>query len=216
MRDIIRWFPQLAKSGIAALLLLPLAGLSQGCEDGTGPQLAQVQIQLTDAPADAIAMAEVWISRVYLQGCMQGEEGAEEECGAVDLFNDPETPLYYDLLTLQDGATAELTDMVNVEAKVYRQLRLVVDSAKVTLKDGYTFEGAEGAANVAILKVPSGASSGIKVQLLEAIDADTEEVTVVLVDFAVADNFVLQGTGEGNVLKGVIFTPTLKEKSRSN
>jgi len=178
--------------------------------------MSEVKVQLTDAPADAIASAVVWISRVYLQACEEGEEGETEECTAVDLFNDPEAPKEYDLLTLQDGVTADLTGFIPVEATVYRQLRLVVDSAKVTLAEGFTFEEPGDPENVATLKVPSGASTGIKVHLDQAIDAETEATTVILVDFAVADNFVLQGAGQDTVIKGVTFTPTLNEKGRSN
>jgi hypothetical protein len=178
--------------------------------------MSEVKVQLTDAPADALASAVVWVSRVYLQACAEGEDGESEDCGAVDLFNQPEAPREFDLLTLQDGVTADVTAFVPVEATVYRQLRLVVDSAKLTLADGFTFEEPGDPENVADLKVPSGASSGIKVHLDEAIDAETEATTLILVDFDVADNFLLQGAGQGTVIKGVTFTPTLKEKGRTN
>lgn len=218
MSKVTRWFPQIPRSARWGLLLLPGLLLTQGCDDGTSPGVAQVQVRLTDAPADIIASAEVWISRIYLQGCEEPEvEGEEEEgCEPVDLFNNPVEPHMFDLLTLQDGTTADLTGMVNVEAKIYRQLRLVVDSARVTLVEGFTFEGAEDPFNVADLKVPSGSSSGIKVHLDQAINTETEEVTTVLVDFDVADNFKLQGPVEGPEIMGVTFTPTLKEKGRSH
>jgi len=109
-----------------------------------------------------------------------------------------------------------LTGFVPVEATVYHQLRFVVDSARVTLAEGYTFANPGDPANVAVLKVPSGDSSGIKVHLDQAIDAESEATTVVLVDFDVADNFVLQGAGQDTVITGVVFTPTLREKGRSH
>ncbi len=216
MTRIIRWSPLSRQAAPWGLLLLPALFLSHACDDGTSPEMAQIQVQLTDAPADAIASAQVWISRIYLQGCDEVEGEEEETCEAVDLYNDSENSQEFDLMTLQDGVTAELTDLVTVEAKVYRQLRLVVDSAKVTLAEGYTFANAEEPFNEMTLSVPSGSTSGIKVHLTEAINSETEEVTIIVVDFDVADNFHLQGAGQENVIDGVTFTPTLKEKGRSH
>jgi len=216
MNAIVRWGQRNLLGALVMALAIPAIGLTQGCDDGTAPGLAEVKIQLTDAPADAIASAVVWISRVYLQGCAEGEEGVTEECTATDLYNDPENSKEYDLLTLQDGGSADLTGFVPVEATVYHQLRFVVDSARVTLAEGYTFANPGDPANVAVLKVPSGDSSGIKVHLDQAIDAESEATTVVLVDFDVADNFVLQGAGQDTVITGVVFTPTLREKGRSH
>ncbi len=193
---------------IPVLSFLLAVSLLTGCSDSTGPGVARVQVRITDAPADAIASAEVWISRVYLQG----GEGEGDGVDRVDLFNDPENPRYYDLLTLTDGITADLTQEMEVPEGSYAQLRLVVDGARVTLTDSYTFTDGTREAN---LFVPSGSRSGIKVQLDENIDAQEGELTIVLVDFDVEDNFVLQGAGQGSVVNGVIFTPTLTEKGRS-
>ena len=203
----IRWIPRLRLGGALALFL-GLGGL-WGCSDSTGPGTGKVKIQLTDAPADAIASAEVWISRVYLQG----GSGGEGEGGRVDLFNDPENPRHYDLLLLRDGIVADLTDEMEVPAGSYAQLRLVVDSALVTLTEAYEFTDGT---REAVLRVPSGSTSGIKVQLDENIEAGEGELTIIVVDFDVEDNFVLQGLGQGTVVNGVIFTPSLREKGRSH
>lgn len=192
----------------ALLLALGLMGL-WGCGDSTGSPTGKVQIQLTDAPAGAIESAEVWISRVYLQG---GGGDGDEDGGRFDLFDDADNPRHYDLLTLQDGIVADLTEEMEVPEGTYSQLRLVVDSAVVTLTPLYEFTDGT---REAVLKVPSGSSSGIKVQLERSVEVEEGELTVVLVDFDVEDNFVLQGGGQGTVINGVIFTPTLKEKSRS-
>lgn len=199
------------RARVAVALVAILAAFGVVACDSTGPEAdARVQVQLTDAPADMIESAEVWISRVYLQGGdddeAEGEEGDDDASGRVDLFNDPENPRQYDLLDLQNGVVADLTDPVEVESGMYAQLRLVVDSAHITLIDGLTF--ANGDSDMTLF-VPSGAQSGIKVQLLEPIDADAGELTVVLVDFDVNQNFVFQGPEDAPV--GVLFTPTLKE-----
>ena len=169
-----------------------------------GAGAPQVSILLTDAPADYIDTALVGISRVYLK--------ADEDSADVDLYNNPDSLLVFDLLTLQDGVTAHLASGV-VPENDYKQLRMVVDSAMVSLVDSLEFEDG---GNWDILKVPSGASSGIKVQLASPVPADSGFVTVITVDFDVNDNFKIQGNPNTPAgIKGVLFTPTLKEKGRS-
>ena len=182
-------------------------GTTACSDEGTGVEMSRVRVLLTDAPSEVIASAEVWISRVYLQG---GDD-EEVEGGRVDLFNDPDNPQHYDLLTLRDGVTADLTDVVDVDVGLYRTLRLVVDSARVTLVEGVSFEDGT---DTATLFVPSGSSSGIKVLLDSDLDAVEGETTTVTVDFDVDQNFVIQGTpGPGGVQR-VIFTPLLREHAR--
>jgi hypothetical protein len=184
------------------------------CQDSTGPEgMGQLQVLITDAPADYIETAEVWISRVYLQGGAEEEVEEEESGGRVDLFNDPDNPRYYDLLTLQDGVTANLTPPADLEVGTYGQLRLVVDHALVTLADGYEFR--DGGTEKDLF-VPSGMQSGIKVLLDGPIQIDNQELTIVTVDFDVNENFVIQGNPETPAgIHGILFTPVLREKNRS-
>ena len=192
---------------LSALLAVSMFAAS-ACSDTTGVPTSQVQILLTDAPSDMIASAEVWISHVYLQG---GGDDAPDDPGRVDLFNDPDAPLHFDLLMLQDGITADLTGLVEIEAGLYQGLRLVVDRAEVTLVEGLEFTDGT---DTATLMVPSGDESGIKVMLTEAIDAVDGGSTTVTVDFDVDRNFVIQG-GEGeSAIQGILFTPVLLELDR--
>ena len=177
------------------------------CDNGTGPaDLAFVQIEITDSPLDILASAEVWVSRVYLQGGLENDSSA-----TFDLFNDPENPKHYDLLTLQDGLTAELTDPVAVEEGVYPKLRLVVDSAIVTLKEGIAFEDGD---TEKVLRVPGGSEPWIQVHLVEPIDVSKDHTIIVLIDFDVEKNFVFQGGGQDGTYTQVTFTRSLTEKSR--
>lgn len=196
--------------GLLGAAALAVGALASGCEDGiTTPAdgTTRLQINLTDFPLDILESAEVWISRVYLTG------GAE---GRVDLFNDSDDPHHLDLLLLRDGVQADLTGMNEVEADSYGQLRLVVDSARVTLVDGITFTDGSQSKN---LFVPSGAQSGIKVKLMGEDEGENGLVleegstTVVLVDFNVEQNFVFQGSAQAGY-HGVIFTPVLHEIAR--
>jgi hypothetical protein len=200
--------------------LLALAILTAfACEgDPLAPKSSQVQIFLTDAPHEQLESAFVWISQVYLQG----GGGAEPDTaasdttsatgGRVDLYNDPAAPLEFDLLTLRDGVTADLTGLVEVDVGLYQSLRFVVDSARVTLVEGLTFEDGT---NSAALRVPSGNTSGIKVKLHDVLDAEESTATTVTVDFDVDDNFKIQENPQTGLVKEVRFTPVLKEKSRN-
>ncbi len=193
---------------LAACLVVGILAAS-ACSDTAGISTSKVQILLTDAPSDMIASAEVWISHVYLQGGVGEPE--EDGGGRVDLFNDPESPHHYDLLDLQDGLTADLTGFVEIEAGLYQGLRLVVDSARVTLVEGLEF--VDGT-NTATLMVPSGSQSGIKVKLNDEIDAADGESMTPTVDFDVDRNFVIQGGRGQSAIRGILFTPVLLELGR--
>lgn len=193
----------------AVLGALSLGAVVVGCDSG-GPQgAARIQVLVTDAPADYIESAELYVSRVYLQG--GGDE--EGEGGRVDLFNDPDNPQVFDLLALQDGLMFAVTDEVVVPEGPYAQLRFVVDMAMVTLADGYFFQDET---NTAELHVPSGSSSGVKVTLDGGpLVLEEDQTTTVVVDVDVNANFVIQGNPESQAgIQGVTFTPHLKEIAR--
>ena len=196
-------------------VLLATAGLMAACADGTSADNAMIQVQMTDAPSDMIQSAEVWVSRVYLQGGPgHAADTADASTGGrVDLFNDKANPFHVDLLLLRNGLVANLTDSVSVEAGDYKQLRIVVDSATVTLKAPYKFENGTTSAS---LKIPSGSSSGVKVDLSTNVATEEGEVFTILVDVDVNQNFVIQSTPNApNVIRSILFTPVIKEKARA-
>jgi len=156
--------------------------------DATGPRMGQVDVRLQDGPAN-IASATVWVSKVYLVG----EQGR---------FTITETPAQYDLLSLQNGVTALLGSAL-IPVGSYEQLRLVVDSARVTLASGNTFS--DGTTEKT-LKVPSGDTSGLKVNFAGPVMVDPGHTTVT-VDFDVSQSFIFQGNA--SMPNGVLFTPVL-------
>lgn len=181
------------------------------CDNGG---TASLELHITDAPSDYIESAEIWVSRVYLQGGNEEPDGGADNGGRVDLFNDLENPMYYDLLQLQDGVTAVLTEASTIPEGPYAQLRLVVDSARVTLKSEYMFENG---AQTTTLSVPSGSSSGIKVQLAGPLPADDGSSTTLTVDVPVDENFVIQGNPDApGGMQGMTFTPLLRELTRES
>ncbi|MFW6088104.1 MAG: DUF4382 domain-containing protein [Gemmatimonadota bacterium] len=175
------------------------------CEDSTSPAegTGQLSVALTDAPSAMFAEAIV-------------------DIGAIQLFGDDGPPItltndggVHDLLELQDGVMADLATL-DIEAGTYHQLRLIVESAQVTLAEGFEF--ADGSTTRELF-VPSGAQTGVKVNLRYA-DADEStagvqissgETILVVLDMDVDQNFVLQGDPDGpSGLLDVLFTPLLR------
>lgn len=185
----------------AALLGMTLAA----CGDSTGVDTgATINVLLTDGPAEYISEAMVDIGAVELLGGAGGPVVLSVD-GTDGLVN---------LLDLQGAATTALASM-EIEAGTYTQLRLIVEAASVTLKPGYEFT--DGSTSMT-LTVPSGAQTGIKLNLSAGEAAGTEggiEIVpgemVLVVDFDVNQSFVIQGnpaTPAG--ITGVSFQPTLR------
>lgn len=168
-----------------------IASLAVGaCSDaGTPPAgMGTLTVRLADAPGEEIESARIWISGVSIVG----ENG--HEVISTDTAS-------YDLLALQGGVTAALGS-AEIPIGTYNQLRLLVDSARVTLKAPVTFASGSSSAS---LKVPSGSTSGLKVNLgnVEIVPGET----VLVADFDVSRSFVLQGPPGGP--KSASFKPVI-------
>lgn len=158
------------------LALMAAACSSDNSTGGSGT--GTVEIRLTDAPSDDFQSATIFVSQVSLQ---PGDANAS----AVVVSS---TKASFDLLTLQNGVTAELGQNA-VPTGTYSQVRMIVDSARVVLKSGNTFSDGS---TTAILKVPSGSESGLKINFGTPISV-TAGQTVLLVDFDLSQSFVFQG-----------------------
>lgn len=177
---------------------------------------ASLRILITDAPADYIDSAFVDIGAIELLPAGEGERV---------VLSDDGTDGEIDLLQLQGFATETLAD-VDVPAGSYKEIRLIVESARVVLADGYEFPDGEVSA---AMRVPSGASSGLKLKLRPATDemaaegdgepAQEEEagveiiggLNVLVLDFDVIRSFRIQGNPDTPAgLRGVSFQPTLR------
>ncbi len=176
----------LLTNGIALLAIA-------ACNGTTGPGMGQLNVHLTDAPLAGIASAMVRITKVYLIG---GGDASGPR------FTITDTPHDYDLLTLQNGATA-LLGSASIPVGDYTQLRLVVGQATVTLAPGMTFSDGSTSKTV---KIPSGMESGIKVNFSGPVHIHPGQTDLV-VDFDVSRNFVF--TGGSSSPTGVLFTPVL-------
>ena len=186
-----------------------LAALSLGaCGDGVGvDNQATVRVLLTDAPVDYIGAAMVDIGLMELIPDGDGTPETLSDNGTKELVN---------LLELQNGVTMILAD-VTIPAGTYTQLRLIVEAAHVVLKAPHVFNNNNDSPEMG-LKVPSGAQTGIKLNLGVAdggggtgplVIAPGETVVLVL-DFDVSQSFVIQGDPETPAgINGVLFTPTI-------
>ena len=189
--------------------ILPLAAIAAvsvtaGCGDNTntGPQdgTARLTIALTDAPDPMFAEAVVEIGAVSLIPA-DGPPVTLTDAGGA-----------HDLLMLQDGVMVDLATL-DIDPGRYLQLRLVVLSASVTLAEGFEFN--DGTMGPRDLSVPSGAQSGIKINLRNAdgpagVDISSGE-TILVVDMDVSQNFKIQGSaGTPAGIRDVKFTPLLR------
>ena len=183
------------RTSLLALLLLlavPL-GLSAcdalGDDDGGG---ASLEVLLTDAPLDDAVSADVTIERVELRA---GD-------GRTFVLSDRDR--HYDLLRLQNGVTRELATARLDRGVTYDQVRVVVgENATLTMADGAVYD----------LRIPSGSSSGIKLDLPEIdVNPSLTRVSITL-DFDLEDSFVTLGPHDDP--HGFLFKPVLRVQSVS-
>ena len=176
--------PIISQHRLLLFALLTTVLVSLGCDESSSEAESRIRVLLTDAPAELVE-ANVVIEEIALIG--DGER-------VVLLADDPQP---FNLLSLQDGITATLADVLIPDGS-YNQLRVIVnEAASVVLDDGSTEN----------LKIPSGSQSGIKI-LLPSFEL-TDDIVEVIVDFDVSKSFVKRGNSD----KGYIFKPVLKPLS---
>ncbi len=189
-----------------------------GDEEDSAPADSAASDSTTADSADAAALGRV--------AAQQGDDGEGDEGDGDEGDGDEEDgeggPVViveeggaFDLLELRDGIT-ELLGSAEVDVGTYAQLRFIVDSARVELKEGLTFRDGSTSRE---LMVPSGAQTGIKLNLDradgDASDGGTEveegEETSLIVDFDVSQSFVVQGNPNTPAgIRGFLFTPVLR------
>jgi hypothetical protein len=176
-------------NGLASIIAASVLGLAACSDSGTSTAgTGTLTLRLADAPGEEIASATIWVSGVSVLG----------DQGSYVISSDTAS---YDLLDFQGGVTA-LLGSAEIPVGTYNQLRLIVDSARVVLKDPITFTSGSSSA---LLKVPSGSTSGLKVNLDNVTVVPGE--TVLLVDFDVSRSFVFQGPPGGP--KSASFKPVI-------
>ena len=163
------------------LVLLFLASvILSACESSETGQ-SNLRLLLTDAPADEASQLVVQFGAIKLitSGDEEGESGLTVSDSAGS----------FDVLTLRNGTTALLSDK-NIPDGIYSQLRLIIEEATITIDDKDN--------NV---KIPSGAQSGLKINIDPPLVAQKGQISTIILDFNA--NRVIE-TGNGSY----IMSPT--------
>ncbi|MBI4551505.1 MAG: DUF4382 domain-containing protein [Candidatus Latescibacteria bacterium] len=178
---------------VSSLVLLVFLGFLAGCGNPTNSQTGRMRVVMTDDPFPAAYVSSAMVTITKVEARNQSADGSP----FVTLSDQTKT---YNLLTLQNGITTELANL-EVLAGTYDQFRLFVGAASVTLTDGRTFN----------LTVPSGASSGLKVNISPAIEVSSQLSAELTLDFDLSKSFVAQGnltTAAG--ITGFLFKPVIR------
>ena len=173
---------------------------STGCKDldDVNDQKGNLVIKLTDAPFPVamIDAATVFISKVEIRKACE----CEEEGSPFMVLAEFDPPEEFNLLELRNGVTADLVE-TEIEPGDYDLIRLYVDHAGLQVKDGEDF----------LLKVPSGAQTGIKIFLEPALQVVGGLSTDVLLDVNVDSSFILKGNLNSPAgIKGFNFKPVIR------
>lgn len=147
---------------------------------GTQPSgTSTVAVQMTDAPATEADHLYVDFGRIELMPTEDGEDGVQtvaEEGGQIDV------------LTLTNGTVEDL-GKVDVPAGTYHQVRIIVEDARL--------EFGEESFSV---QVPSGAQTGLKVNIDPPLVAAAGATNLVTLDFDASRAVIETPPGSGNYL----------------
>jgi hypothetical protein len=170
-------------TSVSLIFVLGLLLSGSGCdslfngdsdEAGTGT----FTVLLTDAPfpADLLKNAFIYVDSLDVQL----KDAETDTSSRITLSR---TPATYDLMDLRNGITATLAEL-DIPEGTYSKIRLYADSAKVVLIDGTEFP----------LKVPGGASTGLKIFIKPDIIVEEGVPSEVLLDFDMSKSFVAKGS----------------------
>lgn len=177
----------------AALLLGGMSLLGCMAFPSNFEATGKLVLQVTDKPfpVDFIDEALVTITRIEVR---QASEDENAEDGFVVIFEGERT---IDLLDLRNGRVDLLAE-ADIPVGMYDQMRLVVTDGHITLTDGNEFD----------LKVPSGDSSGIKLNFEFEIVEDEELVLLLDVDLSRAFSAIPSGhIDDVSTITGFHFHP---------
>jgi hypothetical protein len=190
--------------------------LAAACsDDGTLPKLGgssetgTVLVKLTDAPfpTDQVKSVDIFVVRVDGRVSDVSDADADQDLdnkGSSGWRTIATPGASFDLLSLQNGASATLGS-APLGVGTYSGLRLIIDvsQSSVTLKDGTKLTGGSNPGIV----FPSAGRSGLKINLSKPLTVVGGATTTLLIDFDVANSFVMRGN---TILQnGLLFKPTI-------
>lgn len=175
---------------IPFVLLFTVSLIFVGCGTGSNSGSGSMTVEMTDAPIDSASAVNVYIERVEVN-----KEGSSE--GWVTL-SEPQQE--YDLLELTNGATTVIGS-AELESGTYQQIRLILS------QDGHSVE-IDG--NIYDMFVPSGAQTGVKLNINAEIEEGIEYV--LLLDFDASRSVVDAGQ---NSQRPYILKPVIKASEKA-
>lgn len=164
-------------SSILPVFLFSLVFLAS-CGTENDPELGNLEVRLYDAPLDSADEVNISVRQVQIN------QTSDEESGWT-VINTPDQT--YNLLELTNGAFEVLGDTA-LAPGTYQQIRLVLnETGNNIVVDGQVYD----------LEVPSGAESGLKLNVNTEIEAGVEYV--LLLDFDAARSVVEAGNEQSGV-----------------
>mgnify|MGYP005835895687 CR=1 FL=1 len=164
--------------GIAVLALLA-AGALLTVSCSTSEDTSLVAFKLTDAPdTSGITNVKVTVSEIKVNESADAADGPGGSWKVLSL--DPAKEV--DLLTLSNGVTEELGELAISGGTQVNQIRLMVNSAKVSLDDGQ---------NYSELTVPSKS-----IKIVNAFQVPLSGSISIVLDFDVSKSIVKTGIGQ--------------------
>jgi hypothetical protein len=178
------------------------------------PMNGQVRILLTDAPYP-IALVEnayVTLEKIELRKKDLSDGSADDNNNANDDSGDSmdhsdgdgspyivvmDEPKEFNLMDLQNGVTEELA-LVEIPAGNYDLVRMYMQGGTIELKDGGTHD----------FKIPSGASSGLKVFIWPGLEVQGGITEELLLDINLNKSLVMKGNPDN--IQGFNFKPVVR------
>jgi hypothetical protein len=162
-----------------ALLFSACSGGGSGAAGGGGAGSGSgiLDLNVTDAPFeyDIVVEANISVDKITIF------QEAEGDSGPIVLYEG--APILLDLFNLRDGLSQDL-DQSTLPAGLYRQLRLRVTHAELTLTNGNHYTTDDDT-----IRLTSQGTSGFKVFVDPPIDIQSGETSNVLLDFDLTHTF---------------------------
>lgn len=173
-------------------ILIGFSILFTGCgTDSGGSGMGTMTVEMGDAPIDSADAVNVFIERV--------EVNRDGESNGWTTLNEPQQS--YDLLELTNGAT-EVIGTAELDAGTYSQIRLILSQdGHSVLVDGSEYD----------MLVPSGAQTGIKLNVNADIQEDIEYV--ILLDFDASRS--VREAGQNNPAVQYLLQPVIKATNKA-
>jgi hypothetical protein len=175
---------------ILFVLLIALCQCSENntTEPTTNGSEGSIRLTLIDSPSTLDSVV-ICISRVEVH-----DAGTDTTQGSWDVIND--SLKYFDLLQLQNGASAVLGD-TSLAAGKYTQIRLILEDRNYVVDNGVKYP----------LTVPSGTQTGIK--LNHSFEIEGGKLYELYLDFNVDKSIIITGNGQYKLKPTIRVVPVV-------